>query len=242
MHCVELIAQAKKPDGYQLPEKYASLETEPGFCCVTAAWEQQTIKREKKIARTFTNRNLFRAPYSSRISLAAVIALDYRPARMSSWLVDEQQFVKLKRIEARASVLAGPDADQPPWAGYITTSYKKHGSLNTPINTKGKAVWNFEGVMTDCSDQEQVLAWYERMQSMRLAGYPRPCMEELSMSPGQVEKLGYIPWMRYCEWAESKINSPLYRLLCYLMPSEAEIKERANLPFVGTVREKREKQ
>lgn len=238
MHAVELIAKAKKPD-YQLPEKYAQLETAPGICCVTAVFEQQTIKREKKIARTFTNRNLFRAPYSPRISMAAVIALDYRPQRMSSWLVDEKRFVKMRRVECRGSVLAGPDVDQLPWAGYITTSYKKHGALSAPVNAPGQAIWNFEGVMTDCSDKEQVLSWYERMQGMRLAGYPRPCLDELSMSPGQMEKLGYAPWMRYCEWAEDKVNTPLYRLLCYLMPSEAEIKEGADLPFVGIVRERK---
>ena len=130
MHSVNLIAKAirKQEDCPELPA-----ETKMGICCVTGD-ECETVKRSEVLGKSFTNIDLLKAPDSKDISTDAYIALCYKWERMGCWLTDGNTFDRMQRVQYRPLILEGVQKDV--WASYITTSYKKHGSLNAPVNNK----------------------------------------------------------------------------------------------------------
>lgn len=110
-----------------------------------------------------------------------------------------------------------------PWAGYVTTSYKKHGALRALVNHNSTQRWLFEMDVVDCSDRAKVADWWERLRSTRVAGIPRPVIETLDCSVHLMSKHAAL-WREFERWARPRVNAPLYRLLTYLLPSEEELK------------------
>jgi len=214
MHAVELIAAA-------LPEQELPDTPAPGVCCVTGQ-HTDTIPRKHGIKPTFTNLDLLRAPGSDRIGLHAWRALTEPAERQSSWICDGQEFHKLIRTEVRALVLDGVSA--PIWCGYATTSYKKHGALNAPVNTGGAQRWLFEMVVADCTDRAQVQEYWQRMRSAQDAGIHRPVIEALDAGPWLIGKVGARVWCEFEAWARPRMHSPLYQFIAYLLPSKEEMK------------------
>jgi hypothetical protein len=217
-----------------LPDRKPPEPAKLGVCCVLGT-EGPSIDRKHAIKTSFTNLDLLRAPNSDRVSLAAWRVLthsepaaegkkrDTFPLMQSSWLVSlETGLVKLDRLGVRRVVIEGmtPSAG---WAGYVTTSYKKHGALRAPFNTGDSARWLFELDVVACSDRDKLLHWWQIMRDTRVAGIPRPVMETLDCSVHLMGKHLKL-WLEFERWAREKWQSPLYRLLCYLLPSEEEIR------------------
>lgn len=216
MHAVDLLARALSA---QPPPE----DTKPGLCCVTGA-ETDTIRRQHGIKPTFTNLDLLRAPNSDRIGIPAWRALTEPAERKSSWICDGQEFHKLIRTDVRALVLDGVQA--PVWCGYATTSYKKHGVLNAPVNSGGTQRWLFEMVVADCSNRARVTEYWERMRAAQDAGIHRPVIEALDAGPWLIGKVGASVWCEFETWARPRMHSPLYRFIAYLLPSKEEMKEQ----------------
>lgn len=204
-----------------------------GVCCVLGTREP-CIAREHAIKPSFTNLDLLRAPNSDAVSVRAWRVLthsepaaegkkrDTFPLMQSSWHVcADAGLIKLDRLGVRRMVIDGISFITP-WAGYVTTSYKKHGALRTPLNTGSAARWLFELDIVDCSDRQRVLQWWEVMRTARVAGIPRPVMETLDCSVHLMSKHLKL-WVEFERWARDKWQSPLFRFLCYLLPSEDEI-------------------
>lgn len=211
-----------------------------GVCCVLGTREP-TIAREHAIKPSFTNLDLLRAPDSDRVSVRAWRVLthsapakegkkrDTFPLMQSSWICNSDGLSLLDRMAVRQIVLAAPEvgAMNEPWAGYVTTSYKKHGCLRAPVNRNGSHRWLFELDVVDCTDRQKVREWWETLRNTRVSGIPRPVIETLDCSTHLMSKHPSL-WPQFERWARDKVNSPLYRFLCYLLPSEEEIKaERA---------------
>jgi len=216
-HAVELIASALSLDTAPRPEG----DVTRGVCCVTGV-ETECLPRKLVMDKGFTGQALLRAPLSPWLSVAAARVLRYRPERSSSWWCNGQAFVALRRPDVRRLVI-----DEPPtaarWAGYVTTSYKKHGSLTTPVNTVSRAVWMFEQIPADCSDRAWVNDAWARLRAMQDAGWPRPVLEDLRPSAWLLGKLGWPPWRDFEAWARPHVEGGRYRLLCYLLPSKEEL-------------------
>jgi len=191
-----------------------------GICAITGN-AGPCIPRKHLLTKSFTNHDLLAAPSSPDVGVAAFRALRYNPERMSSWLCTGESFRKLRRVEVRPLVLAGVEADV--WAGYITTSYHKHGSLRTPVNHGSRAVWLFEMRLVDCTDRERVNAWYDVMNEALHNGIGRMTIESLSPPPGVLKAIGLARWQEFYAWAQPKHRSALYALLTYLMPSQEEM-------------------
>ncbi len=221
-----------------LPDRKPPEPAKLGLCCVLGT-EGPSIDRKHAIKTSFTNLDLLRAPNSDRVSLAAWRVLthsepaaegkkrDTFPLMQSSWFVShEMGLVKLDRIGVRRLVIEGIRA-QGPWAGYVTTSYKKHGALRAPLNTGEPQRWLFELDVVDCSDRQKVQDWWQIMRATRTAGIPRPVMESLDCSVHLMSKHLRL-WLDFERWARDKWQSPLYRFLTYLLPSQEELKERAD--------------
>lgn len=215
-----------------LPPRDPPEAPQEGVCCVLGTREP-CIDRRHAIKPSFTNLDLLRAPDSDRVSVRAWRVLthsepakegkkrDTFPLMQSSWIVgDDLQL--LDRQAVRRCVIEGmrPLGD---WAGYVTTSYKKHGCLRAPVNRNGSQRWLFELDVVDCSDRAKVADWWERLRSTRVAGIPRPVIETLECSLHLMSKHAAM-WLPFERWARDKVNSPLYRFLCYLLPSEEEVK------------------
>jgi len=216
MTAIDLIADA-------LPPETPPEEPRLGICCVTGV-EAPCINRKHVIKPSFTNLDLLRAPESPMASVAAWRVFGYAPARQSSWWCDGHDFRRLDRVAVRNKVLSGDPAPYP-WAGYATTSYKKHGALRAPVNTGRQSVWLFETVLVDCSCRGTVFQWWNTLREAQDSGIPRPVIERLDAAPAFIGKIGFRGWRNFEEWARPKVRSSLYQFLTYLLPSQEELKK-----------------
>lgn len=216
-HAVELIAGALSLDEAPMPASASSR----GVCCVTGA-ETDCVPRASIMDNGFTGQALLRAPLSPWLSVAAARTLRYRPERSSSWWCDGAGFVALRRPDVRRLVIDEPTTATR-WAGYVTTSYKKHGSLTAPVNVSPRAVWMFEQIAADMTDRGWAEDAWTRLRAMQDAGWPRPVLEDLNPSPWLLSKCGWPTWRDFAAWAQPHVAGGRYRLLCYLLPSKDEL-------------------
>lgn len=217
MHSVDLIAEG-------IPKnEMTSLPCKPieAVCCLSG---QKTlcVPLKKTVSSDFTNFDTLAAPTSKFIGINSYYALKYKWERMSSWYVDESGFQRLDRQGVRNKVIAGNYGRR--WSGYATTSYKKHGSLFTKVNSGDRAVWRFEMKDVDCSDRYKLFHIWIRLNAELRTGYPRPVLENLDCSTFLIKKLGISQWLNFEKWAKPLFQGSLYQFLCYLLPSQAELK------------------
>jgi hypothetical protein len=221
MHPVKLIANSitQHPDRPELP-----CEPTPGVCAITGS-EGLCVPRKKLLGKSFTNGDLLARPDSDMVSIDAYYALKFKWERMNSWFCDGATFERLTRQDVRRKVF---QPEMPPqWAAYATTSYKKHGALNAHINTGAQRIWLFETRLVDCSDRERVDAWWQRLNQSLRAGIGRSVLESLDCPPYVIGKVGLSAWLEFEAWARDKYLSALYAFLCYLLPSQEELKHEA---------------
>jgi hypothetical protein len=217
MHAVDLIAAALGPPA--LP-----CVPGPGLCCVTGE-ETACIPRAHLLGKSFTNLDLLAAPGSEQVGVAAYVALTHKWERMSSWYCDGVAFRNLTRQDVRGIVVAGDY--ELPWVGYATTSYKKHGALRTPVNSGAKRIWLFEMSLVDCSDHARLLEIWERLNRELRAGVGRSVLESLEPNAYALKEIGYRRWRELEAWARPLAQGSLYQFLCYLLPSQEELKVEA---------------
>jgi hypothetical protein len=224
MHAIDLLAGAMTDD--RVPPH--GLPVENGVCCITAG-AGPTIPRRALLSKSFTDGTDLLAPGSDRVGLNAWKAFmwneprgrrGFHPERMSSWLCTADRFTRLDRAGLRAAVLGDPPPA--PWAGYATTSYKKHGALRAPVNTASTCLWLFETRVVDCSDRDRVARWWQELTGWQADGLSRPIIETLDCPIHVMRKIGYAAWMTFYDWAWPIHRGPLYAFLCYLLPSKKE--------------------
>ena len=213
MNAIELLAQHLPPTDPPEPPS-------DGLCCLLGTYGP-SIPREHAIKPSFTNLDFLRAPDSDRVSVRAWRVMTEPAQRQSSWVCDASGFRKIDRRAVRTLVTQEPPAS--PWVAYATTSYKKHGALRAPVNYGSSSRWLFELDIVDCTDRARVAQWWERLRSTRVAGIPRPVIETLDCSLWLMSKHAVL-WREFELWARPRKNSPLYRFLTYLLPSEEEIR------------------
>jgi hypothetical protein len=231
MTAYNLISQALRREQKDLPPlPYESIEA---VCCVSGE-RTRCLKRKDVLGKTFTNGDVLKAPDSQYAGVDVFYAWYYgyyanagkkrekRPERMSSWFCDGETFEELDRQGVRDKVLSElmPDV----WAGYATTSYKKHGSLLAPVNSGQKRVWLFEEQRVDCSDYDKMMDWWDVLNEALRSGFGRSILESLECPPYLISKIGVKAWIAFEQWARDKWQSSLYAFLCYLLPSQEELK------------------
>lgn len=225
MHAVTLVSSSltsSDPDYPPVPEK-----TVRGICAVTGE-ESDCVPREDVLpATTFNDVSALAAPESRVCSVAAYVALKYKWERMASWMCDGQTFERLDRQGVRAYVVGERELPSRPWAGHATTSYKKHGILYAPANGPGRNVWRFDDLTVDCSDRLAVAAIWERLNAELRHGFGRQVLESGEVPTFLARKLGLARSLALETWMAAKTRSPLYRFLCYLLPSQEELKQEA---------------
>lgn len=219
MHTVDLIAAALGDTSSPPP-----VELVEGVCCVTGD-VTQCVPRKLLFGKSFTNGDLLRAPHSPHVGVTAWRALTCQWERMGSWYCDGVTFRRLTRVEVRDLVLAG--GYEGVWSGYATTSYKKHGSLRTPVNSGGMRVWLFEMARVDCSDHDRLLSIWERLNRELRSGIGRSALETVEPNSWVLKAVGYARWRDFERWARPIRHAPLYQFLCYLLPSQEELKQEA---------------
>ena len=217
MFPVNLIGQAIKdfPDCPPLP-----CEPVTEICTVTGI-ECECVPAKPVFGTSFTNTDILARPESAWVSADAYRALKYRPAR-SAWFCDNTKFEPLTRIGIRDKVFK---ENLPKiWAAYATTSYKKHGCLKTKVNTGNKRVWLFEEKLVDCTDTKKVNEWWAILLQAQKDSISRPILESLQCAPYIIKIIGLPVWLKFYDWAQDKYKSSLYQFLCYLLPSQEELK------------------
>ncbi len=225
MHAVDLIAKHVPAD------ELLPLPSAPRYelCCVVGE-HRDCIERRHVIKKSFTAGATLKAPASQWASVQAYHALAYRPERQSSWMVSRDGgFRKLTRVEVRQAALYDPLPDSP-WAGYATTSYKKHGSLITPVNTGDRRAWVFEERLADLTDPVRVTDWWDRLNAALRAGIGRSVLETLMCPPFVIKICRPDTWLEFRDWARDKYQSSVYQFLCYLLPSQEELRSENHSP------------
>lgn len=239
MHATELWAQAARLGGLEgAPADYPEPPAE-GVCCLTGEIGP-TIARKHLITSSYTRVDLLRAPHSDRIGVAVWDAWtwgwrkegksrDYCPERMSAWFAWQEgldgELLMLSRADIRECVLYGaPEYEAS--ALFATTSYKKHGTLIAPVNRGKQFRVGWDDEVVDLSDRAKVDEWWTVLRAAQDAGFPRPVLESLDCSPFLLRTL-WREWQPFEAWARPKRMAPLYRFLCYLLPSQEELKAGA---------------
>lgn len=235
MHTIHFLASAI-PNDWKDP-----LPCEPaeGVCCFTGE-TCLTIPRTKLLTSTFTDHLAYAAPTSDRVSVDAwnvfkagyystdteTGALKERKKKvetMSCWWTNGKSWeIEIDRNKQRIrELLFTPPASQ--WAAYITKTYKKHGSLRSPVNSAPFGRWGFDDQVVDASSRDRVCEWWKHIRTAQEQGIPRPLIESVNEWGGIHHDLLTV-WFQYVAWARSRRNDPLYAFLCYLMPSKEELK------------------
>ena len=209
----------------------SGLEIRQEVCCITGV-KCECVPMGAVITTSFTDGQLFKAPSSEWVSLSTYQAWkfgiraegkkrDMNPERNSCWVVNRDAWRHgLKKAEIRQVALEGVT---PPWACWVTTGYKKHGTLRTPVNSSRHGVIAFNDLRADCSDPERVMGMFERMKSIQLVGFGRKIIETLECPPGYQKRYGFGPWNEFYSWAKSIYLSPLYQFVCYILPTKEEM-------------------
>jgi len=156
------------------------------------------------------------------VSADAYYALKFKWERMGSWFCDGITFERLTRQDVRTKVFQERMPER--WTAYATTSYKKHGSLIAKVNTHDKRMWLFEMRLVDCTNMPQVNEWWNILNAALRAGIGRSVLESLDCPAYVIQKVGLSTWLEFEQWARSKNQSSLYAFLCYLLPSQEELK------------------
>jgi hypothetical protein len=228
MHAVDLIAQAVGASAPLLP-----CEPVLGICAVTGD-ETLCLPRKEVLGPSFTNLDGLRAPQSPMIGVNVYTAWFYGyktdpskkrlkcPERMSCWICDGKEFRELSRVDIRHLVINGVQSEI--WAAYVTTSYKKHGSLWAKVNKGPRGIWRFEGVDADCRNHDAVLEYWDKMNNVLDSGIGRSVIESLNCPPFVIKKTGIKTWMDFDRWARPIYQSGLYQFIAYLLPSKEERK------------------
>ena len=221
MHAIDLIYSALAKDDPDYPA-LPDVEVSEGVCCVLGRHCEQTLPRKHLLGPSWTQYDLLAAPYSDRVSVAAYVVLRYKWERMSSWFCDGKVFQRLDRIGVRNAVFG--DVPDTPWVGYATTSYKKHGSMLAHVNFTRQRIWLWETELVDLSNNNQVQEIWQRLNQALRDGIPRPVLETLDASPWLIKRVGVVAWLAFERWARPLYMGRLYRFLCYLLPSQEELK------------------
>jgi len=223
MHSINLIAKALRAN-CDKDEDFRGWtgETTIGVCAITGI-EGPCLPRKDLLGPSFVSIGLLACPSNNFVSVDAYETMKYKWERMSSFFCDGERFVRLDRQGVRNMVLS---EDMPAsWIGYATTSYKKHGCLATKVNTGNKRYWTFEQRLVNLTDFEKTKMWWEMLNIYIRRGISRPVMESLVCPPYVIKIIGLSTWIEFEKWARSKHLSALYSFLCYLLPSQAELKE-----------------
>jgi hypothetical protein len=230
MHTVELLAQAIPAADREPPP----VTPQPGVCCITGKSSGDTIPRKKLLSSNFSDTNLLAAPDSDRVGLPAWYSWRYgyladptkkrkkKPEMMACWWCDGEQFKEVGKVEIRDLVLNGTSAKR--WAGWVTTTYKKHGSLRSPVNGRPYGIWGFDDLLVDASNITTVAEYWRIMREAQDAGIWRTAIKTLDAPTGMIRKAGAV-WQPFYRWAQTRYQSPLYHFLEYLLPSQEELKD-----------------
>jgi hypothetical protein len=192
-----------------------------GLCAITGC-RSLCIPRSEVVPKSNTDMEIFSAPKSDMASVNAFYCFKYRPERASSWISTATEFKKLNRTDVRKVVVENLFPNEP-WAMYITTSYKKHGSLYSPTNINSCVV-RFEMLNIDLSNRKLLMEIWDRLNQEIRNGIGRSILESLDCSVGYISKIGLQRWIDFEAWARPLFRSPLYQFLCYLLPSQEELK------------------
>jgi hypothetical protein len=166
------------------------------------------------------------APDSDLVGINVWYAFKHRPERAGNWFCDGVEFLPLDR-QAIRDILHSPRTGKHaplPWAMYVTSSFKKHGSVVAPCN-KGSMRVAFETQVVDLwatpykAFDTDLLYWQAHgiARADLQSGYlnkttqadPDAVANFLALTPG-------------------RRHSAAYRLMAYLLPgkdAETEVEE-----------------
>jgi len=73
----------------------------------------------------------------------------------------------------------------------------------------------------------RVREWWDVLNVALRAGIGRTVLESLDCPPFVMAKVGLPVWLEFEAWARPKYLSALYAFLCYLLPSQEELKHES---------------
>jgi len=235
MHSTDLISACLTADQKEpLPEAAQS-----GVCCVSGA-TTDTVARKHLFGANFNDMNILACPDSQRVGVNVWYAFKFGEPGINPetgelnkrkkykemqtcWWTDGETFREMRKAQIRELVLRGTTSKH--WAGWVTTSYKKHGSLRSPVNNTPFGIWGFDDLQVRANDKDKVLAIWFKLRNAQNNGIGRTGIESLNIPVGIMLKVGMIFCNDFLAWARPVFQSPLYQFLTYLLPSQEELRE-----------------
>jgi len=234
MHATDLITACLTNDQKEpLPEA-----AQNGICCVSGA-ETETIARKHLFGSNFCDLNLLACPESPRVGVNVWYAFQFgaygvdaesgeakkrkkKPEMQACWWTDGETFRETGKAQIREMVLRGTTSKH--WAGWVTTSYKKHGALRSPVNGTPFGSWGFDDLLVRANNQAAVLEIWRKLRDAQNNGIGRTGIETLDIPIPIMLKIGMTFCNDFLTWAQPRYQSPLYQFLSYLLPSQDELK------------------
>jgi hypothetical protein len=235
MHATDLITACLTDDQKEpLPEA-----AQPGVCCVTGA-VADTIARKHLFGSNFMDLNLLACPESSRVGINVWYAFQFGAIGVNAetgetnkrkkkyemqacWWTDGIAFREMDKAQIRKFVLYGTTSKY--WAGWVTTSYKKHGALRAPVNNTPFGSWGFNDLLVRANDTVNVHGTWGKLREAQGNGIGRIGLETVDIPVSIMVKVGINYCTKFISWALSRYQSPLYQFLVYLLPSQEELRE-----------------
>ena len=234
MHATDLITACLTDDQKEpLPEA-----AQTGVCCVSGA-TTDTIARKFLFGSNFCDLNILTCPDSDRVGVNVWYAFQFgaygvdaesgetkkrkkKPEMQACWWTDGETFREMGKAKIRELVLRGTTAKR--WAGWVTTSYKKHGALRSPVNGTPFGIWGFDDLVVRANDKSAVLEMWRKLRNAQDNGIGRTGIETLDIPIPIMLKIGVPFCNEFLTWAQPRYQSPLYQFLTYLLPSQDELK------------------
>lgn len=229
MHACHLIASAI---GRQ---STINIPCEPVYnvCAVTGSYGP-CIPKKLVIPPSNCDRFLFAAPQSNYVHINVFASWSFSevkngkkrgtyPERQSCWWCDGKEFKTVDKEFIRDVALNGSPSET--WSMWVTTKYKKHGSIRSKVNHCARGCFGFDDDTIDCSDKSSVATAWEILREAQDAGVPRSVMYSLDASPSLIGKIGWRRWIRLESWARPMLHSGNYRFMIYILPSMKELND-----------------
>jgi len=213
MTTIELVGRALVNMGVAEPLPCESTEA---VCCITGE-HGMCIPRKLLIGESFTTQGVFKAPDSEFVGENAWYAFKHRPERAGNWYCNGVRFMPMDRKETRARLLGGFVSQSLPWAMYVTTSFKKHGSLVAPLNQPCAFAVGFETEIAACSP-ELVDVFNSDLLYWQGSGIVRS-----DLQTGHIMATRQADTRAVCHFdvnVQGRRHLPLYRMLAYLLPGK----------------------
>jgi len=172
-----------------------------------------------KVSDTFTNWDRLRSPASELACPACAACLAMPSLRRGSWVAHDGRAEMLPRERLHEVLFQPPE---PPFAIYITSSFKKHGFFKARVNLgRGHFYVQFEEVGIEFEPARWTAIW-EVLWDFYNHGFSKRELLHGGYAQRKVRAFGCQDWWAFEELLRPRRHEPAFALLVHALYREEE--------------------